>query len=477
MEKASGKDKSNTETIDKFSSEMSAAANNMMKANAVGQPKLPGLKDIADSIGKWFTGDISEEIEVGEKQLAASNRLAQGMGKLDQTNKLLNETLIESNELDEDANKKKEAIPHAKGQPKSVAQTGASPGTPGGQREKATREGSVSESSKAARARAAKVTGKTAPSAGGDSGSSSSGSSPGSTSQSSGSSKAPSAGGGGKDGPSASKQSSGGSDGGVDAGGGGGGGGAKMQSTGRPTATGKGGTMSDEDVKAMVADHEGTRYEPYKDSVGLWTIGVGHLIGDGKTLPPEYNRKFSHEEVMELFDKDYEKHKKQAQSNVPGFGKFDSLGQAALIDLTFNMGPGWPRKFKNTSAKLGAGDTEGAAEGLTNSKWYGQVGRRAPKIVGMIRDSKVSARDGGIFDGPKSGYPATLHGEEAVVPLKGGNIPVEMGGNASQAEMINLLSTLNSHMEHLVALNSAIADLNSSQLKAQKKMGNTELLV
>jgi GH24 family phage-related lysozyme (muramidase)/uncharacterized membrane protein YgcG len=514
-----GKDKKESNSavqkdIDKFNPEMSAAANDMMKAKSVGQPKLPGLKEIADSIGKWFTGgkgedessaetaklqrqnteispemqrslklaemwsegeDNSEAIEVGEKQLAASNRLTQGMGKLDQTNKLLNETLIESNELDEDAKKAKEEKSQAKGQPKSGTQTGASPGTAGGQREKATRDGSVSESSKAARAKAAKVTGKTAPSGGGGGSGGGSGGGGGSGS-SSGGSKAPSAGGGGKDGASASRSNSGGQDGGVDGGGGGGGGGgAKPQATGRPT--GKGGTMSDEDTKAMIADHEGTRYEPYKDSVGLWTIGVGHLIGDGKTLPPEYNRKFSHEEVMALYDKDYEKHKKQAQSNVPGFGKFDSLGQAALIDLTFNMGPGWPRKFKNTSAKLGAGDTEGAAEGLTNSKWYGQVGRRAPKIVGMIRDSKVSARDGGIFDGPKSGYPATLHGEEAVVPLKGGNIPVEMGGNASQAEMINLLSTLNSHMEHLVALNSAIADLNSSQLKAQKKMGNTELLV
>ena len=418
--------------------------------------------------------DNSEVIEVGEKQLAAANRLAQRMGKLDESNKLLNETLIESNELAEDEKDEKDdknkSKPSSAGKPASgSASTGQSPGAAGGDREKATRDGDVSSSSKAARARAAKQTGQTAPSSGGGGSSGGSGSSSGG-----GSKKAPSAG-GGKDGPSAGKQSSGGQDGGVDGGGGGGGGGTKPQSTGKPT--GKGGTMSDEDTKAMIADHEGTRYEPYKDSVGLWTIGVGHLIGDGKTLPPEYNRKFSHEEVMALYDKDYEKHKKQAQSNVPGFGKFDSLGQAALIDLTFNMGPGWPKKFKNTSAKLGAGDTEGAAEGLTNSKWYGQVGRRAPKITGMIRDSKVSARDGGIFDGPKSGYPATLHGEEAVVPLKGGNIPVEMGGNASQSEMINLLSTLNSHMAQLVSINAAIADLNSSQLKAQKKMGNTELLV
>jgi GH24 family phage-related lysozyme (muramidase) len=160
--------------------------------------------------------------------------------------------------------------------------------------------------------------------------------------------------------------------------------------------------------------------------LGLWTVGVGHLIGDGKTLPPEWNRKFSEEEVMAMFEKDYAKHKKQAESNVPGFSKFDSMGQAALVDLTFNMGPGWPKKFKNTSAKLGAGDTEGAAEGLTNSAWYGQVGRRAPKIVGMVRNSEVTAADGGMFSGPKSGYSATLHGDEAVIPLKNGTVPVSL---------------------------------------------------
>jgi len=36
------------------------------------------------------------------------------------------------------------------------------------------------------------------------------------------------------------------------------------------------------------------------------------------------------------------------------------------------------------------------------------------------------ARDGGIFDGPKSGYPMTLHGTEAVIPLKNGSVPVAM---------------------------------------------------
>ena len=49
--------------------------------------------------------------------------------------------------------------------------------------------------------------------------------------------------------------------------------------------TAGGGSMSEQDIKNMIIDHEGIRYSPYKDSLGLWTVGVGHLIGDGKSLP------------------------------------------------------------------------------------------------------------------------------------------------------------------------------------------------
>lgn len=185
----------------------------------------------------------------------------------------------------------------------------------------------------------------------------------------------------------------------------------------RAKARGAGGTMSDQETKEMIKQHEGVRYEPYKDSLGLWTVGVGHLIGDGRSLPPQYNRRFSEEEVMSLFDKDYEKHKQQARQNVPGFEKYDSMGQAAFIDLTFNMGPGWPKKFVNTSKKIEAGDTEGAARGLEDSLWYRQVASRGPKIVSMVENATLKAKKGGIASGPDSGYPAELHGKEAIIPL------------------------------------------------------------
>ena len=150
------------------------------------------------------------------------------------------------------------------------------------------------------------------------------------------------------------------------------------------------GSLNDE--KQMIIAHEGIRYTPYKDSLGLWTVGVGHLIGDGKTLPPEMNREFSHDEVMAMFDKDYDHHRKAAES-IPGFNKFNTTGQAALTDLTFNMGPAWSRGWPNTRKAIGEGNTEAAASGLKNSKWYGQVGGRAATIVSMVRAGGQNSPD------------------------------------------------------------------------------------
>ena len=86
-------------------------------------------------------------------------------------------------------------------------------------------------------------------------------------------------------------------------------------------------TGGDKGIMNMIKQHEGAIPYPYKDSKGLWTIGVGHLIGDGKSLPPEYesyknnggpydkkNNKtpaLTEAEMEALFIKDFESHKKK----------------------------------------------------------------------------------------------------------------------------------------------------------------------
>lgn len=160
-------------------------------------------------------------------------------------------------------------------------------------------------------------------------------------------------------------------------------------------------------IKQMIIQHEGIRTKPYKDSRGLWTVGVGHLIGDGKTLPDHMNREFSQQEIMAMFEQDFAKHYAIAQ-RTPGWDKASETAKGAMIDLAFNMGQWWD-KFPNTAKALASGDWKAAAEGLRDSNWYNQVKGRAVQVTSMIAQGgesskKSTAAEGSILSGPKQGY-------------------------------------------------------------------------
>lgn len=155
----------------------------------------------------------------------------------------------------------------------------------------------------------------------------------------------------------------------------GGGEGLKMPSVGGDDAS----------IMAMIKKHEGFKNKPYQDSRGLWTVGVGHLIGDGKTLPPEWNRTFSDDEVNALFAKDFAHHKELA-SKAPGWNLANDRGKAALIDITFNMGLGWVNKFKKGVEALLKGDFKTAADEFVDSEWYKQVKGRAVTVTNLLRE-------------------------------------------------------------------------------------------
>ena len=162
-------------------------------------------------------------------------------------------------------------------------------------------------------------------------------------------------------------------------------------------------------VKEMIKQHEGNIPFPYKDSKGLWTIGVGHLIGDGKSLPPQYEAwknnggpydkknnttpAMTPSEVDALFEKDFESHKQMA-IKTPGWDKANESGQAAMIDLAYNMGGSWYKSWPSTAKALESGDFNKAADGLKDSKWYTQVKGRAVKIVDMIRNGGKESSPG-----------------------------------------------------------------------------------
>ena len=87
---------------------------------------------------------------------------------------------------------------------------------------------------------------------------------------------------------------------------------------------------------------------------------------------------------------------------------------------------------------------------------------------------------GGIASGPTSGFPATLHGTEAIVPLPGGrSIPVEMQGSTQQQEnniTINIASDGSQSEEgdsdfDGKTLGRAVAKVVQTEIQNQKRNG------
>ena len=106
---------------------------------------------------------------------------------------------------------------------------------------------------------------------------------------------------------------------------------------------------------------------------------------------------------------------------------FDSLFQA-LLDGTQSFGDAMKGVMKQVLADLAAAYMTAAA--MTALRAMGLPGLPA-RYGGILSPSGKSFAYGGIAQGPESGYMATLHGNEAVVPL--GNdrsIPVEMKGQS-----------------------------------------------
>lgn len=88
----------------------------------------------------------------------------------------------------------------------------------------------------------------------------------------------------------------------------------------------------------LIKHYEGCHLKPYRDPIGLYTVGYGHLIGDGKSLPIEWFRTFTMDEVDELLKKDLVKFEKGVLRLCPNYltqPRFD-----ALVSFAFNVGLG-----------------------------------------------------------------------------------------------------------------------------------------
>lgn len=105
--------------------------------------------------------------------------------------------------------------------------------------------------------------------------------------------------------------------------------------------------------------HEAIVLTRYRDSVGIWTIGVGHTKAAGDPDPAKFTGELTLKQVFDLFEHDVARY--VADVNAALRVKVSQTQFDALVSFHYNTGA--IRKASLTQ-RLNAGDVAGAAQGF-----------------------------------------------------------------------------------------------------------------
>ncbi|WP_244651262.1 lysozyme [Rhizobium sp. CFBP 8762] len=119
-----------------------------------------------------------------------------------------------------------------------------------------------------------------------------------------------------------------------------------------------GGMKTSANGRKLIAEHEGNMLTAYQDSVGVWTIGVGHTSAAGAPVVTK-GMKITAAQSDEILSRDLANTEKEVRDLLKvdvTQNEFD-----ALVSLGFNIG-GTALGKSTLIRKLNAGDWAGAAD-------------------------------------------------------------------------------------------------------------------
>lgn len=171
----------------------------------------------------------------------------------------------------------------------------------------------------------------------------------------------------------------------------------------------------------------------------------------------------------------------KAVGGVINYGKSHNYNWAqgqvdALTSFVYNAGLG---QLDNLTAKGKRTNEQIAQSLLLYNKARDSKTQKVEEVPGLTkrRQEELSmfqgAKNGGVFDGPMSGYPMTLHGNEAVIPLKDGAVPVTMNQDftATMTNMTELIDIMKTNVNMQSSMLAVLEEIRRSQVTTADNTG------
>ena len=133
----------------------------------------------------------------------------------------------------------------------------------------------------------------------------------------------------------------------------------------------------------QIALQEGCETEAYQDSLGNWTIGIGHLgayAGQIWTVSQCVSQLFI--DVKSIGVDPVNRNLSWALADM------GTVRWWVFVNMSFNMGIFNLLQFNETLTAAEHLDWEGVAQGMENSLWYTQVGQRGVELCQQMRTNQ-----------------------------------------------------------------------------------------
>lgn len=151
----------------------------------------------------------------------------------------------------------------------------------------------------------------------------------------------------------------------------------------------------------MLKLDEGEKLKLYRDSRGLWTIGIGHLVSLNVSNTFEQASAIldnilgrptkgciTNKESEFLFLADV----RGAQKDALSFGlQLEEFRHLALTNMCFQLGRSRLLGFKKALAAMKAKDWKTVEKELIDSNWYRQTPNRAKRVISVMVNNDMSA--------------------------------------------------------------------------------------